>query len=84
VHARLLWREVGVLAGLHVGYYAAMNTVTLSEAKVKLSGLIEQADSTHETVSISRHGRSSVVLMAADDLESLQGDPALVVAAGYS
>jgi prevent-host-death family protein len=36
------------------------------------AGLIEEAESTHEMVSITRHGRPSVVLMAADDLESLQ------------
>jgi antitoxin YefM len=49
-----------------------MKTVPLSEAKDKLSGLIEEAESTHEMVSITRHGRPAVVLMAADDLESLQ------------
>lgn len=49
-----------------------MKTVPLSEAKDKLSGLIEEAERTHEMVSITRHGRPAVVLMAADDLESLQ------------
>lgn len=49
-----------------------MKIVPLSEAKDKLSRLVEEAESTHEMVSITRHGRPAVVLMAADDLESLQ------------
>ncbi len=49
-----------------------MKTVPLSEAKDKLSALIEEAERTHEMVSITRHGRPAVVLVAADDLESLQ------------
>lgn len=48
-----------------------MTSVPLSEAKDKLSALVEQAEKTHEIVTITRHGRPSAVLMAADDLESL-------------
>ncbi|WP_106848237.1 type II toxin-antitoxin system Phd/YefM family antitoxin [Blastococcus sp. Marseille-P5729] len=48
-----------------------MRTVPLSEAKDKLSGLVEDVDSTHEIVTITRHGRPAAVLMSADDLESL-------------
>lgn len=49
-----------------------MKTVPLSEAKDKLSGLVDEAESTHEMITITRHGRPAAVLMAADDLESLQ------------
>ncbi len=49
-----------------------MKTVPLSEAKDKLSGLVDEAESTHEIITITRHGRPAAVLMAADDLESLQ------------
>lgn len=49
-----------------------MKIVPLSEAKDKLSGLVEEAERTHEMVSITRHGRPAAVLMAADDLESLE------------
>lgn len=49
-----------------------MTTVPLSEAKDRLSGLVEQAERTHEIVTITRHGRPAAVLMAADDLESLR------------
>jgi prevent-host-death family protein len=48
-----------------------MKTVPLGEAKDKLSGLVEEAESTHEIITITRHGRAAAVLMSADDLESL-------------
>lgn len=48
-----------------------MTAVPLSEAKDKLSALVEQAERTHDIVTITRHGRPAAVLMAADDLESL-------------
>lgn len=48
-----------------------MTTIPLSEAKDKLSAIVEQAETTHEIVTITRHGRPAAVLMAADDLESL-------------
>ncbi|GAB3537021.1 type II toxin-antitoxin system Phd/YefM family antitoxin [Arthrobacter tecti] len=49
-----------------------MKTVPLSEAKDKLSALVEEADKTHEIIQITRHGHPAAVLMSADDLESLQ------------
>jgi len=49
-----------------------MKTVALSEAKDRLSALVEEADTTHEIVQITRHGRPAAVLLSADDLESLQ------------
>jgi antitoxin YefM len=49
-----------------------VKTVPLSEAKDKLSALVEEADKTHEIIQITRHGHPSAVLMSADDLESLQ------------
>lgn len=49
-----------------------MRTVALSEAKDKLSALVDEAASTHEVISITRHGHAAAVLMAAEDLESLR------------
>ena len=49
-----------------------MKTVPLSEAKDKLSALVDEADTTHEIIRITRHGRTAAVLMSADDLDSLQ------------
>jgi antitoxin YefM len=48
-----------------------MKTVPLTEAKDKLSALVDEADATHEIVQITRHGRVAAVIMSADDLESL-------------
>lgn len=48
-----------------------MRSVPLTEAKEKLSALVDEADSTHEIIQITRHGRVAAVLMSADDLESL-------------
>lgn len=49
-----------------------MRTMPLSEAKDKLSGLVDDAEATHEIITITKHGRPAAVLMAADDLESLR------------
>jgi len=48
-----------------------MKTVALSEAKDKLSALVDEAGSTHEIIQITRHGHPAAVLMSADDLDSL-------------
>jgi antitoxin YefM len=48
-----------------------MQTVPLSEAKDKLSGLVEQVEREHETIEITRHGRAAAVLMSKDALDSL-------------
>ncbi|HEX8510332.1 MAG TPA: type II toxin-antitoxin system Phd/YefM family antitoxin [Propionibacteriaceae bacterium] len=48
-----------------------MKTLPLSEAKDRLSWLVDEAESTHEIVTITKHGRPAAVLMAAEDLESL-------------
>ena len=48
-----------------------MKTLPLSEAKDRLSGLVDEAQATHEMVTITKHGRPAAVLMAAEDLESL-------------
>jgi antitoxin YefM len=48
-----------------------MTSVPLSEAKDNLSALVEAAETTHEIVTITRHGRPAAVLMSKDDLDSL-------------
>lgn len=49
-----------------------MRSVPLGEAKDKLSALVDDAESTHDIIAITKHGRPAAVLMSADDLESLQ------------
>lgn len=49
-----------------------MRTVALSEAKDRLSALVDDVSTTHEIIHVTRHGHTAAVLMSADDLESLQ------------
>jgi prevent-host-death family protein len=49
-----------------------MTTVPLTEAKTKLNELVEEAVTTHERVTITRRGKPAVVLIAVDDLESME------------
>ena len=48
-----------------------MKTVSLSEAKDKLSGYIDEVESEHEIIRITRHGHAAAVLISEDDLDSL-------------
>lgn len=48
-----------------------MKTVPLIEAQERLSALVDEADTTHEIIQITHHGRVAAILMSADDLESL-------------
>jgi len=49
-----------------------MRTLPLSEVKAKLSGIAEEVDRTHERVLVTKNGRDYVVLLSADDLESIE------------
>lgn len=47
-----------------------MKTLSLSEAKMKLSGLIEAVKSTDEEVLITKNGSPAAVLVSPDEFES--------------
>lgn len=47
-----------------------MKTLSLSEAKAKLSGLVEQIERRDEEVVITRNGRPAAVLVSPDEYES--------------
>jgi antitoxin YefM len=49
-----------------------MSTVPLSEAKARLSEIADEVGRTHERVHITRNGREYVVLVAAEDLASIE------------
>jgi len=49
-----------------------MTTLPLSEAKARLSEVADEVHRTHDRVHITRNGRDYVVLIAAEDLESLE------------
>ena len=59
------------MIGQKSGYSDRMTSVPLSEAKDKLSALVEAAETTHDIITITRHGRDAAVLMAKSDLDSL-------------
>jgi antitoxin YefM len=50
----------------------SMATIPLSEAKARLSEIADEVDRTHDRVQITRNGRDYVVLMSAEDLESME------------
>lgn len=49
-----------------------MSTLPLSEVKARLSEIADEVDRTHERVHVTRNGREYVVLLSAQDLESLE------------
>jgi antitoxin YefM len=49
-----------------------VTTLPLSEVKARLSELADEVRRTHERLHITRNGREYVVLIAAEDLESLE------------
>lgn len=49
-----------------------MTTLPLSEAKAKLSQIADEVHRTHDRVTITKNGRSYLVLMSVEDLESLE------------
>lgn len=55
-----------------------MTTIPLSEVKARLSEIAEEVATTHERVQVTRNGREYVVLLAAEDLESLEATLDLV------
>jgi prevent-host-death family protein len=57
----------------------------LAEVKNRLSEVVEQVESQHARVTITKHGHPAAVVISADDLESLEetlrvlSDPDLLV-----
>lgn len=49
-----------------------MDAVPLSEAKARLSQIADEVHRTHERVTVTKNGRSYLVLMSPEDLESLE------------
>ncbi len=47
-------------------------TLPLAEVKSHLSELVKRVSGEHERVTVTVHGRPSAVLVAVDDLESLE------------
>ena len=49
-----------------------MSTVPLSEVKARLSEIADEVSRTHQRVHVTKNGREYVVLLAAEDLASLE------------
>ncbi len=49
-----------------------MKTLSLSEAKMKLSGLVKTVNATDEEIVITRNGTPAAVLISPDEFESLK------------
>jgi prevent-host-death family protein len=49
-----------------------MKTLSLSEAKMKLSELVDKVQHTDEEVVITRNGRPAAVLISPDEFESMR------------
>lgn len=49
-----------------------MEMMSLSEARKRLSSVLEQVETTHERVTVTRNGRPVAVLISPDDLEALE------------
>ncbi len=54
-----------------------MKTLSLSEAKMKLSGLVEEVRSTDVEVVITKNGSPAAVLISPDEFESLKETTAI-------
>jgi antitoxin YefM len=48
-----------------------MTTVPIAEARAQLSKLVDDAVRTHERIEVTRNGRRAVVILSADDYDSL-------------
>lgn len=49
-----------------------MTTLPFTDARNRLSELVDEVERTHERVVITRHGHAAAVLIAPDDLESME------------
>ena len=53
-------------------------TLPLSEVKAKLSEILDDVESTHERITITRNGRPVATLLSIDDIESMEETIALL------
>jgi len=54
------------------GYTSSMTVLPFTDARNRLSELIDEVARTHERVEITRHGHPVAVLISADDLAALE------------
>lgn len=49
-----------------------MITLPLSDVKARFSELADEVERTHERLTVTRNGREAVVIMAVEDLDSIE------------
>ena len=49
-----------------------MSTMPFTEARNRLSELVDEVERTHERIKITKHGRTVAVLLSPDDLAALE------------
>src|SRR5690606_19944594 len=54
------------------GYTFSMSTMPFTEARNRLSELVDEVERTHERIKITKHGRTVAVLLSPDDLAALE------------
>jgi antitoxin YefM len=59
-----------------------MTVLPLSDVKARLSEIADEVGRTHERVHITKNGKDYVVLLAAEDLESMEATLELLADAG--
>lgn len=52
--------------------------IPLSEAKAKLSEVVDEIVTTHERVTVTRNGRPVAVVLSTDDLEAIEETVAIL------
>lgn len=52
--------------------------LSLSEVKAKLSEVVDEIDTTHERVTVTRNGRPVVVLVSTDDIDAIEETVAIL------
>jgi prevent-host-death family protein len=65
-----LERSAGRLQSMTI--IQVMTTISLAEAKARLSAVLDEVRDTHERVVITRNGRPEAVILAVSDLEALE------------
>jgi antitoxin YefM len=61
-----------------MGILETMTVLSLAEVKSHLSELVGRVNSQHERVTVTVHGKPSAVLIATEDLESLEETMAIL------
>jgi len=55
-----------------------MDSVPFTDAKARLSELVDRVEREHARLAVTRHGRTAAVLINRDDLESLEETVAIL------